>query len=141
MQSGTGKPTEYLATPEIQIVGKKEALADIEGGRASYAFKLNAAPDVFWRHRFAKSLEDLPDSINRSDVRVEFDGDTLLLLCMPSRLEAKYQCVKANVAKTNADYQCERQRILERLQREADEKGRGDAKVDIVKRRFERLKL
>lgn len=141
VQTSAGKESEYLATPEIRIVSKKEAVPHADGGRASYAFKLNAAPDMFWRHRFAKNLEDLPDGINRSDLRVEFDADTLLLLCMPTRLEAKYACVKANVARTNADYQRERQLVLERLRREADGKDEGDSKAEIVQRRFDRLEL
>lgn len=135
--------TEYLATPEVKIVGKEQVVVNTGGGRASYGFKLNTAPDIFWRHRFAKNLEHLPKGINRSDIRVEIADDSLLLLCMPSKLEDKYACVKANVARTNADYQNEKQAVRDRISHLGNERKKqaGRTKVDLVKERFERLEL
>lgn len=141
VQRDRNEESEYLATPEVKIVGKKEVTANADGGRAAYAFKLNVAPDVLWRQRFARNLEQLPPGIHRSDIRAEITADTLVMLCMPSRLEAKYACVKANVARTNADYHRERRAVLERLRQEAQEHQAGDRKTSLVQRKFEQLRL
>lgn len=135
------REAEYLATPEVKIVGKKEAIANADGPRASYAFKLNTAPDEFWRDRFAKNLERLPEGINRTDLRVEITDDTLLLLCLPTRLDAKYACVKENVARTNADYQAERRAVIERLSRDRGQKSAARKKIDLVRQKFDRLEI
>jgi len=137
--------TEYLSTPEVSIVGKKEVLVDIDGGRTSYAFKLNTAPDAGWRHLFNKNFENVPDGINRSDLRVEFKDDTLFLLCMPSKLEAKYAFVKDTVSKTNGDYKSEKETVRRRLYETAaqskQDSAAGKGKIQTVKERFDKLQL
>ncbi len=98
------RESDYMATPEVTIVGKKEVVAGADGGRASFAFKLNTMPDMWWRYRFATNLEDPPKGVHRSAIRVDIQDDTLLLICMPTRLDAKYAFIKATIAKTNSDH-------------------------------------
>jgi hypothetical protein len=145
MRGSAKQAREYLATPEVTIAAKKEAIVDADGGRTSYAFKLNTAPDAIWRVIFEKKLEDLPTGINRSDLRVEFRDDTLFLLCMPSKLETKYAFVKESVARTNRDYQQEKQAVHQRVSREdaakTQEQAAGKTKVEKVKERFAKLEL
>ena len=146
IHSKAPKPeTEYLCTPAVSIVGKKEVLVDVDGGRTSYAFKLNASPDAAWRLFFDKHLADLPDGINRSDLRVEFQDDTLFLLCMPSKLEAKYAFVKDTVAKANLAYQEEKETVRLRLSETAahakQATAAGKNKIELVKERFDKLEL
>lgn len=137
--------TEYLSTPEVSIVGKKEVLVDVDGGRTSYAFKLNTAPDAGWRHLFDKNFEDMPEGINRSDVRVEFKDDTVFLLCMPSKLESKYAFVKDTIVRANRAYQQEKEMVRRRLTElsaeKKDEVAAGKSKVERVKERFDKLQL
>jgi hypothetical protein len=143
---GSGKQQrEYLTTPEVKIMDKKEAIVDADGGRTSYAFKLNTAPDAVWRGIFDRHLDDPPEGINRSDLRVQFREDTLFLLCMPSRLEAKYAFVKSAVARSNVDYQREKESVRERVTKLDTQKKQketaGKTKVQKVKERFAKLEL
>ena len=145
-KSSSPAESGYLSTPEVTIVGKKEVLVDIEGGgRTSYAFKLNTAPDPMWQHLLAVQVYDVPEGINRSDIRVELREDTLFLLCMPSNLEAKYAFLKAAVARTNQEYQREKENVTRHVKETEDEKQQqattGKTKVQIVRERFDKLEL
>lgn len=135
---------EYLSTPAVEITGKKEVIAAADGARASYAFQLNTAPDLFWRQRFSKNLQVMPKGIHRADLRAEFQDDTLLLLCMPSRLEAKYAFVKSTIARTNADYEAEKRRVRERVaggNGKPDRQSAATARVQKIRDRWDRLEL
>lgn len=143
--SDTAKESDYLATPEVRLTGKKEVIVDEDGGRSAYSFQLNTAPDAVWCGCLADIIDHPPEGIHRSDLRVEVTGDTLTLLCMPSKLETKYAFVKAAVAEANERYHAERETVRRRVAGfDAEKQEQANAektKTENIRERFDRLEL
>jgi hypothetical protein len=112
-----GKPdAEYLATPAIEIVAKKQAVPEREDPRVAFHFELNAAPDPIWQQLFSSNLEQIPTGVVRSEITVTFHEKQMRLLCLASHLERIYPFVKVTIAKTNSDYEAEKPIVLAHLQ-------------------------
>jgi hypothetical protein len=143
--SGTSGQADYLATPQVRITAKKEALVDVEGGRSSYLFQLNTAPDAVWRECLAEVIDNPPAGIHRADLRVEVTHARLTLRCMPSKLETKFAFVKAAVSETNELYREEKETVRRRVAEFDAQKQQAataqKTRSESIRERFDRLEL
>ena len=116
MSAAPGKAeAEYLATPEVKIVGKKDAVPERDDPRVAFFLQLNCAPDPIWQKLFASNLEDVPPGIIRPELKVEFQDNQLRLVCLASHLERIYPFIKSTVEETNTDYQQEKESVLQHV--------------------------
>jgi hypothetical protein len=126
---------EYMALSGIEVV-RKLSLKELDGERCEYRFELNMAPDVIWG-LYGKSL--LPD------ISMQFEGQVMVLTCLPACLEWSYQRAKDAIARANLWYAEEREQLISRvLARDEDRQAAKELERNRklgLRRQFECLQL
>jgi hypothetical protein len=78
-------------------------------------------------------------------IPIEFQGDRMLLTCLPSDLEQNYRQIKDSMTKTNARYAKERQELVAKIVAKDDAlnsaRKRQENRTAALKDQFDRLEL
>src|SRR5688572_30484242 len=95
----------FMGFSELQVT-KKLALKERDQCQCEFGFELSSPADPVWIEMFREDL---------GKTTVEFQGDRMLLTCLPANLEQTYSDIKQSMAKTNARYAAERQELIARI--------------------------
>jgi hypothetical protein len=95
----------FMAFCELQVT-KKLAVKERDQGRCEFGFELSSPADPVWVAMFKEDL---------GQPAIEFQGDRMLLTCLPADLEQTYLSIKQAMAKTNARYAKERQELIAKI--------------------------
>ena len=95
----------FMNFSELQVT-KKLSVKERDQNLCEFGFELNSPADPVWVLMFKEHLGDVP---------VEFQGDRMLLTCLPNRLQECYVLVKDSMAKTNSRYTKERQDLIAKV--------------------------
>src|SRR6058998_793166 len=95
----------FMGFSELQVT-KKLAVKERHQSQCEFGFELSSAADPVWVAMFKEDLGKAP---------VEFQGDRMLLTCLPPNLEQTYLQIKDSMAKTNARYATERQELIGKI--------------------------
>jgi hypothetical protein len=136
-RGGGGPARPYMADPDIAITEKISAAPASVGREGSFSFRLNQPPSPIWQKLFRENLGEYPELM--------IERDHLHFRCNPNDLRAQYGRVKDAVDKTNADYRVERDLVTTRVQEEqrrrAEETKAAGDRADVIRQKFDDLKL
>ncbi len=95
----------FMGFSELQIT-KKLAVKERSGAECEFSFELSSAADPVWVAMFKEE---------QGKTLVEFQGDRMLLTCLPLELEETYLQIKASMTNTNARYARERKELIAKI--------------------------
>jgi len=95
----------FMGFSELQIT-KKLAVKERSGAECEFSFELSSAADPVWVAMFKE---------DQGKTLLEFQGDRMLLICLPADLEETYLQIKASLTKTNARYATERKELIAKI--------------------------
>ena len=85
----------FMGVSQLQVA-KKLAVKERDQHQCEFGFELSSPADPVWIEMFMEDLGKIP---------VEFQGDRMLLTCLPADLEQTYLQIKDSMTKTNARMQ------------------------------------
>jgi hypothetical protein len=125
----------FMGVSQMQVA-KKLAVKERDQHQCEFGFELSSPADPVWVQMFMADL---------GKISVEFQGDRMLLTCLPSDLEQNYRQIKDSMTKTNARYAKERQELVAKIaaKDEALNSARKtqEDRTTALKDQFDRLKL
>src|SRR5688500_16711744 len=98
----------FMGVSQLQVA-KKLAVKERDQNQCEFGFELTSPADPVWVQMFMEDLRPVAPTLVSS---VEFQGDRMLLTCLPANLEQNYSQVKDSMAKTNERYAKERQELV-----------------------------
>jgi hypothetical protein len=125
----------FMSVSQLQVA-KKLAVKERDQHQCEFGFELSSPADPVWIEMF---MEDL------GAISVAFQGDRMLLTCLPADLEKTYSQIKDSMTKTNVQYAKERQELVAKIVAKDDAldsaRKRQEDRTTAVKDQFDRLKL
>jgi len=125
----------FMGFSELQIT-KKLAVKERSGAECEFSFELSAAADPVWVEMFKEE---------QAKTLIEFQGDRMLLTCLPANLEETYLQIKASMAKTNARYATERKELIAKIVAKDEElntlRKKQEDRAAALKDQFDKLSL
>jgi len=125
----------FMGVSQLQVA-KKLAVKERDQRQCEFGFELSSPADPVWIEMF---MEDL------GEISVAFQGDRMLLTCLPADLEQNYSKIKNSMTKTNARYAKERQELVAKIVAKDDAlnsaRKRQEDRSAAVKSQFDSLKL
>ena len=125
----------FMGVSQLQVT-KKLAIKERDQHQCEFGFELSSAADPVWIQMFVEDLGKIP---------VEFQGDRMLLTCLPADLEQSYSKIKNSMTKTNVRYEKERQELVAKIVAKDDAlnsaRKRQEDRSAAVKSQFDSLKL
>jgi len=125
----------FMGVSQLQVA-KKLAVKERDQRQCEFGFELSAPADPVWIEMF---MEDL------GEISVAFQGDRMLLTCLPADLEQTYLQIKDSMSRTNARYAKERQELVAKIVAKDDAlnsaRKRQEDRTASLKDQFDRLKL
>jgi hypothetical protein len=126
----------FMAISELQV-SKKLAVKEREQSQCEFGFELSAPADPVWIEMFGEEMG--------TATAVAFQGDRMLLTCLPANLEQTYSKVKDSMAKTNARYATERQALVAKIVAKDEAlnsaRKKQEDRTSALRDQFDRLKL
>jgi hypothetical protein len=126
----------FMGISELQV-SKKLAVKEREQGQCEFGFELTAPADPVWIEMFGEEMGNAS--------AVAFQGDRMLLTCLPASLEQTYSKVKDSMAKTNERYAAERQALVAKILAKDEAlnsaRKRQEDRSSALRDQFDRLKL
>jgi hypothetical protein len=95
----------FMGFSELHVT-KKLAAKERGQGECEFSFELSCPADPIWVAMFKEDLGKTP---------IEFQGDRMLLTCLPANLEQTYLQIKDSMTKTNARYAIERKELIAKI--------------------------
>jgi len=95
----------FMGVSQLQVA-KKLAVKERDQHQCEFGFELSSPADAVWIQMF---MEDV------GKIAVEFQGDRMLLTCLPADLEQNYSQIKDSMAKTNMRHAKERQELVAKI--------------------------
>ena len=125
----------FMGVSELHV-SKKLAVKERDQHQCEFGFELSSPADPVWIEMFMENL---------GKISVAFQGDRMLLTCLPSDLEQTYLQIKDSMAKTNAQYAKERQELVAKIVAKDEAlnsaRKRQEDRTTALKDQFDRLKL
>lgn len=125
----------FMGVSQLQVA-KKLAIKERDQQQCEFGFELSSPADPVWIEMF---MEDL------GKISVAFQGDRMLLTCLPADLERTYLQIKDSMTKTNAQYAKERQELVAKIVAKDDAlnsaRKRQEDRTAALKDQFDRLNL
>ena len=125
----------FMGVSELHV-SKKLAVKERDQHQCEFGFELSSPADPVWIEMFMENL---------GKISVAFQGDRMLLTCLPSDLEQTYLQIKDSMAKTNAQYAKERQELVAKIIAKDEAlnsaRKRQEDRTTALKDQFDRLKL
>jgi len=125
----------FMGVSQLQVA-KKLAVKERDQHQCEFGFELSSPADPVWVQMFMEDLGKIP---------IEFQGDRMLLTCVPSDLEQNYRQIKDSMTKTNARYAKERQELVAKIVAKDDAlnsaRKRQEDRTTALKDQFDRLEL
>ncbi len=125
----------FMSFSELHVA-KKLSVKERDQGQCEFAFELSSAVDSVWVEMFKEDLGKGP---------IEFQGDRMLLTCLPANLEQTYSQIKDSMAKTNARYAKERQALITKIVAKDEAlllvRKKQEDRAAAVKDQFDRLQI
>jgi hypothetical protein len=126
----------FMGISQLQVA-KKLAVKEREQNQCEFGFELSASADPVWIQMFTEEMG--------ANVSVAFQGDRMLLTCVPANLAESYAAVKNSMAKTNARYAKERQELVAKIVAKDEvlnsARKRQEDRTSALREQFERLEL
>jgi hypothetical protein len=126
----------FMGVSQLQVA-KKLAVKERDQHQCEFGFELSSPADPVWIEMF---MEDLGKKIS-----VAFQGDRMLLTCLPADLQQTYLQIKDSMTKTNEQYAKERQELVAKIVAKDDAlnsaRKRQENRSAAVKDQFDRLEL
>jgi hypothetical protein len=128
----------FMGISELNVT-KKLAIKERDQNQCEFGFELSAPADPVWIEMFTEEMGTGTASA------VAFQGDRMLLTCLPANLEPIYLQVKDSIAKTNARYATERQALVAKILAKDEAlnsaRKRQEDRASALREQFERLNL
>ena len=125
----------FMSISQLQVA-KKLAVKERDQHQCEFGFELSSPADPVWIQMFMEGV---------GKISVEFQGDRMLLTCLPGDLEHSYLQIKDSMSKTNVRYAKERQDLVAKIaaKDEALDSARKqqEGRSAAVKSQFDNLKL
>ena len=125
----------FMGVSQLQVA-KKLAIKERDQNQCEFGFELSSPADPVWIEMF---MEDL------GKISVAFQGDRMLVTCLPADLEQTYLQIKESMTKTNAQYAKERQELVAKIVAKDEAlnsaRKRQEDRTAALKDQFDRLKL
>src|SRR6185436_13491715 len=125
----------FMGFSELHVT-KKLAVKERGGSECEFSFELSSAADPIWVAMFREDIGKAP---------IEFQGDRMLLTCLPANLEQTYLQIKDSMTKTNARYAAERKDLVAKIVAKDEAlniaRKRQEDRAAAVQSQFDRLQL
>jgi hypothetical protein len=125
----------FMGFSELQIT-KKLAVKERSGAECEFSFELSSAADPVWIAMFKEE---------QGKTFIEFQGDRMLLTCVPAELEETYLQVKTSMTRTNVRYATERKELIGKIVAKDEAlnmlRKKQEDRAAALKDQFDRLQL
>ena len=125
----------FMAFSELQVT-KKLAVKERDQSQCEFGFELSSPADPVWVTMFKEDV---------GQAAIEFQGDRMLLTCLPANLEQTYLQIKESMVKTNARYAKERQELIAKIVAKDEAisaiRKKQDDRAAALKDQFDKLQL
>jgi len=125
----------FMGFSELQVT-KKLAVKERDQSQCEFGFELSSPADPVWVTMFKEDL---------GQAAIEFQGDRMLLTCLPANLEQTYLQIKESMVKTNARYAKERQELIAKIVAKDEAitaiRKKQEDRAAALKDQFDRLQL
>lgn len=125
----------FMNFSELQVT-KKLSVKERDQSHCEFGFELNSPADPVWISMFKEHL---------GEMAIDFQGDRMLLTCLPASLQECYLKVKDSMANTNTRYAKERQDLIARVVAKDEAlrviRQKQEDRAAAVKDQFDRLQI